>query len=158
VVSTRTKLKVVVPRPKDGHLPFKENRLLTEEVLRQIEEWHELGIQKIYWNRTLVVSGVRVECDALLKCSTPFGRERWIEVELKDVDLAKVLSQAVERRPLVDYAYVVVGGLSLPAVVDPVVRVYSPLLKHYDIGLFWENQMLVASRYRAREVEYVEEG
>jgi len=156
----KTKYEVELRPPRNALLPiderYKENRLLTDGVLKAIEEWHELKVQKVYRNLVLVLPDGRLECDVLLRCSTPFGRERWIEIELKDRDLAKVLSQAVERRPLADYMYVVVGELSLPALLDPVVRVYSSLFRNYLIGLFHEDQMLITSRYRQREVEYKE--
>ena len=132
----------ILTKRKDNSLnEYKENALLTKNIIEEISQEHSLEVKKIHKNIYLNYNGKTVEFDVLIEAETPTGRKRWISVELKDNDVSKVINQAVVRRDFVDYSYIILNN-NVKWIVQYLFYVWSETIKEYQIGFFsnWDNK------------------
>ena len=136
---------------------YKENNLLTKDILDLIEETHNLEIKEVYKNVLVKFNNLKpIEFDVLVIAKTPTGQERVISIELKESDVSKVIEQAIVRRDFVDYSYVVLDT-SIKLLVEYLLYVWADYVKEYKIGFFTDNTLLLQSKYIKKKVKIIKE-
>ena len=126
----------IITKRKDNSLgEYKENVLLTDNIIEEMLQEHCLVIKKIHKNIYLKYNGKTIEFDVLIEAETPTGRIRWISVELKESDVSKVINQAIVRRDFVDYSYVILNH-SVKWIVQYLFYVWGETIKEHQIGFF----------------------
>ena len=78
-----------------------EDKLLDDNVLKLLAKHHQEKIISVVRHS----NNFGVECDAYIKIGKTVNRT--IGIELKDVDLSKVVEQAIKRRELFNYSYII---------------------------------------------------
>ncbi len=145
--------KAIVTKRKDNSLgEYKENTLLTDSILEQLENEHCLKIKEVHKNIYLKFNNKIVEFDGLIEAETPTGRVRWISVELKEHDVSKVINQAIVRRDFVDYSYVILNN-SVKWIVQYIFYVWHNHIKEYQIGFFSNDTFILNSKYIKGDIE-----
>ncbi len=118
---------------------IREDNLLTDSVIKLIEKTHNLKVEKIKWHERYLGK----ECDCYLISKT----NKTVGIELKEIDIVKAVKQALERRDIFNYSYVVMGnGFSLSSYITTLVRKgLIEKMVNRDIGLIisQENPILV---------------
>jgi len=131
---------------------YAENSIFTEEIVRSIENWHNLETEKIYRNVLIKYGDNRpLEFDVLMVTHTPTGVKRLISVELKEIDVPKVIEQLIARRKFVDYSYACMNT-SVRFLVDWVLN-YVDVVREHGLGFFAGETMVLPSKHRKREIE-----
>jgi len=143
--------KIILKKDK-SLTEFKENALLTESVLEQIKDEHNLEIEQIYKNIYLRFNDKNIEFDVLIKASTPTGQLRWISVELKEFDVSKVIEQSISRRDFVDYSYIILSN-SVKWIVQYILYVWGDYIKEYKIGFFSNDIFVLNSKFIRKKIE-----
>jgi len=85
---------------------FKEDKLFNEDVIRRVEEYHDVEYRSHL--RHARVDGMELDVVAFFR-KRRSGWGRTFGFELKQYDLARVVEQAARRRYLFDYYYVVLN-------------------------------------------------
>jgi len=109
--------KVVPENPCRGEMKYKEDYLLDHKVLQLImnlHDWAFLGCE-----RHVVVGN---EFDAVAIAETFSGKLRYIAIELKENDVAKVLRQAMIRSVAVHVTYAVLSSLEISSYTLPYIE------------------------------------
>ena len=128
---------------------FKEDKLFNKDIITAVEIAHDLRF--VSYNRHMRIDGR--ECDVVAIFETAEGKYlRLIGFELKDKNFDKVVAQALERRKLFDYMYIVTG-LSAKELLRAVLnyRYFAELvnsLKQEGIGIICENEVILYSKFR----------
>jgi len=131
---------------------YNENKLLTDNIINEIEEVHNLEVKKIYKNVLVKLGDSRpIEFDVLIIATTPFGQIRFISVELKEMDISKVIEQSIVRRDFVDYSYIVVDT-SIKFLIQFLLYVWSDYVKEYKIGFFVDDTLILQSKFIRRKI------
>jgi len=145
--------EATIKKRENGTLnDYKENALLTQEIIDQIGEQHDLEIKNVYKNIYLTYNKKIIEFDVLIEAETYTERKRWISVELKDNDVTKVISQAMARRDFVDYSYVVLNS-DVKWIVQYLFYVWSEYVKKYKIGFFSNDTFILYSKYIKSQIK-----
>jgi len=145
--------KAILKKKKDNSLnEYKENALLTDEIVEKIMDEHCLTLKEIHKNAYLEYNKKIVEFDVLIEAETPTGRKRWISVELKESDVSKVISQASVRRDFAHFSYCILNN-SVKWVTQYLLYVYPELLKQEMIGFFSDNIFVLQSKYKRPRIE-----
>ena len=145
--------EAILKKKKDNSLnEYKENALLTDEIVEKIMDEHCLTLKEIHKNAYLEYNKKIVEFDVLIKAETPTGRTRWISVELKESDVSKVISQASVRRDFAHFSYCILNN-SVKWVTQFLLYVYPELVKQEMIGFFSDNIFVLQSKYKSPRIE-----
>ena len=145
-------------RRKDNSLgEYKENNLLTDEMLKVILDEHNLTLIKINKNVYLRYNEKNIEFDVLIETETPTGIKRFISVELKESDIGKTIQQSIHRRDFVDYSYVLVNS-SVKFIVEYILYVWDEYIRNKKIGFISskENVFVLASKFICSDIEIKE--
>ena len=130
-------------------IKFKEDNLFNEKIITAVEVAH--GLRFVTYNRHMRIDGK--ECDVVATFETAEGKYlRLIGFELKVQNFDKVVAQALERRKLFDYMYIVTG-LSAKELLRAVLNhkyfaELIKLLKQEGIGIICENEVVLYSKFR----------
>jgi len=141
----------------DSELRFREDELFNEEVVREIERYHVM--RYLSHSRHVRIDGM--ELDVVATFETKVGAfTRTFGFELKLWDLYRVVEQAVKRRHLFDYYYVVLD-LSLKDLLSAVLRHLDVpelirKIREHGIGIICENRIVLGSRFRRGSVRTLE--
>ena len=145
--------EAILKKKKDNSLnEYKENALLTDEIVEKIMDEHCLTLKEIHKNCYLQYNKKIVEFDVLIEAETPTGRKRWISVELKESDVSKVINQASVRRDFAHFSYVILNN-SVKWVVQYLLYVYPELIKQEMIGFFSDNIFILQSKYKKPRID-----
>ena len=147
--------EAIITKQKDKKLgEYKENSLLTQDVLDKISEAHSLTIKEVYKNVYLSYNGKIIEFDVLIKTETPTGQDRWISIELKESDIGKTIEQALIRRDFVDYSYVIINS-SVKWIVEYIFYVWHEYIIQEKLGFYSsrENIFVLQSKFKSSDIE-----
>jgi len=145
--------EAILKKKKDNSLnEYKENALLTDEIVEKIMDDHCLTLKEIHKNCYLQYNKKIVEFDALIEAETPTGRKRWISVELKESDISKVINQAVVRRDFAHFSYIILNS-RVKWVVQYLFYVYPELVNQEMIGFFTNNIFVLPSKSKKPRIE-----
>lgn len=145
--------KALLKKRKDNKLnEYKENALLTDEIIKQIELQHDITIKEIHKNIYLTYNKKTIEFDVLIQAETYTEKTRWISIELKENDVTKVISQANARRDFVHYSYIVLN-CSPKWIVSYLIYVYSDDVKRNKLGFFSKELPIINSKYITPKIE-----
>lgn len=145
--------EAILKKKKDNSLnEYKENALLTDEIVQAIMDEHCLTLKEIHKNVYLEYNKKIVEFDVLIEAETPTGRTRWISIELKESDVSKVLNQASVRRDFAHFSYCILNN-SVKWVTQYLLYVYPELVKQEMIGFFSDNIFILQSKYKSPRIE-----
>ena len=135
----------------DKEIINQEERLYTEEIENLILEHHE-NYEIVERKLRYKIDGkVNLETDVVLIVKTTnTGVKRAIGIELKENDILKAISQAMERREYFHYFYVVLN-MRVSTIVNWIFldhNLYSAI-KNYSIGLIsaYEKTMVLPSKF-----------
>ena len=153
----KERFQAIITKRKDNMLnEYKENALLTDEIVEQIADEHSIEVKKVYKNVYVKFNNKSVEFDVLIKAETPTGRTRWISIELKESDISKVINQAIVRRDFVDYSYVIIN-FCVKWVTQYIFYVCSDDIKEYNIGFFARDVFVLNSKYKKSKIKIKDE-
>ena len=130
--------------------PNEEERMYTKTVEELILNHHNVKLIKRL-RRFKINNKPNLETDVVLLVSTPTKQiNRTIGIELKQTDLIKAVTQAIERRKYFNWFYIVIG-ISVRAFLEWIFRDTNLFfaLKDYDIGVIlgYDEIMLLPSKF-----------
>ncbi len=142
---------------------YKENELFEEEKIKDFLLYNfDIYVEKIFKNVNVRIPEYNrpVEYDILIFGRTSGGHQRTIGIELKKSgNLTKVVSQAITRKPYVDYQFILVDD-EVNWIVDYIIYFLitsdeSLKKKFYRIGIINENYKLIKQpRYKKKLYNY----
>ena len=134
----------------DKEIVNQEEKLYTKEIEDLILKHHE-NYEVINRKLRYKIEGkMNLETDVILVVKTINNIKRTIGIELKETDMSKAISQAIERREYFHYFYVILN-LKVSTIVNEILLDYNlySAIKNYGIGLVSasEKTMIIPSKF-----------